>query len=213
MSRIENKFIDTLSFKGDGTTEAYLIVISLNGFFFLFIDFLVYQFTKKSFLNIGEWYSYPKIIAFLTIVFLYLFSILFMIIIEMRRQARYHYIKLDLSILLKETANSLRTIPNELLKKCLKWTTTNYITIIFAIAVVFVFLYYEKELVEAFFPFINKITESNFGIYLLKGFYFFLFITLFCFATKTAINKTLSDGRTVFLSILACTLFVYCATK
>lgn len=98
-------------------------------------------------------------------------------------------------------------------RDCWEWTKTHIITIIIAISLVFVFLYFEKEMVEASFSFIGKIKESKFGIVLLWVFGIVLLGTMIYNIIYKARQKTLSDGRTFFLSLLLCSLFVYCWTQ
>ena len=98
-------------------------------------------------------------------------------------------------------------------RDCWEWTKAHIITIVFAISLVFVFLYFEKEIVEASFSFIGKTKESTFGIVLLWILWIVLLGTMIYSIIYKTKNKTLSDGRTFFVSLLLCSLFVHCWTQ
>ena len=63
---------------------------------------------------------------------------------------------------------------------------------------------------EASFSFIGKTKESKFGIVLLWILWGVLLDTMIYSIIYKTKNKTLSDGRTFFVSLLICSLFAYC---
>ena len=101
----------------------------------------------------------------------------------------------------------------DLLIRCLKWIETNIISIIITLSLIFVFLYFEIDIVETSFSFIGKIKESTYGIILLWILWGILLATLIYWIIFKHIHKTLSDGRAYFVSILLCSLFTHCWTK
>lgn len=211
-SRIES--IDTLIHKWSKYKKdilyAFQAFLFLNFSITFLFGFLYEQVAKKTFPFFAGSHA-PFIFRLILFCMTSMIPLMFYSI-RFSQSYSYQLIKSNPSIF-RIIVNELWTIPIDLLIKCCKWITSNILTIVFAIAIVFVFLYYEETLVEIFFQFIIKIKESKFGIFLLKGLFPIASFALLFFAIKTTINKTLSDGRTVFLSILICILFVYCTTK
>lgn len=102
---------------------------------------------------------------------------------------------------------------NSVIEDFFKWLKTYFLTILFTIGLVFVFLFFENEIVRASFLFISKITESHFGNILLWGVGILVIAAIIYNAIIAITQKKLSDGRTYFLSFVLCCLFIHCTIK